>query len=117
MQKVLLLLSVTALVACGGDAPVADRTDAPATAQAQSDAYFGIPASRVKRLYVQCSICHGEHGDVSRGGAKLLKESTLSFEERVGIITYGKGTMPPNKDRLEANEIKAMAKYIETFRE
>ncbi|MGB0136622.1 MAG: c-type cytochrome [Flavobacteriales bacterium] len=117
MQKFVWLFCVVVLVACGGDAPAPAGTDAPAAAEAQSDDYYGIPASRVKRLYVPCSICHGENGDVSRGGAKLLKESTLSFEERVGIITYGKGTMPPNKDRLEANEIKALAKYIETFRE
>ena len=117
MQKLFWLFCVLALVACGGDAPAPAQPEAPAAADAQTEDFYGLSASRVKRLYVPCSICHGENGDVSRGGAKLLKESALSFEERVGIITYGKGTMPPNKDRLEANEIKALAKYIETFRE
>ena len=39
------------------------------------------------------------------------------MEERVALITYGKGTMPGQKDILNRAEIKAVAQYIERFRE
>lgn len=45
-----------------------------------------------------------------------LSTSTLSLEERVAIISYGKGTMPPQKDVLDAATIRGIATYIERFR-
>ena len=46
----------------------------------------------------------------------MLSTSTLSLEERVALITYGKGTMPAQKGSLDRAEIEAVARYIEQFR-
>ena len=46
-----------------------------------------------------------------------LSTSTMSVEERIAIITYGKGTMPPQKDILDAATIRGIAEYIERFRD
>lgn len=46
-----------------------------------------------------------------------LSISTMSVEERIAIITYGKGTMPPQKDILDAATIRGVAEYIERFRD
>ena len=45
-----------------------------------------------------------------------LQTSTLSVEERVAIIAYGKGTMPPHRDMLDMATIRGIAVYIEKFR-
>ena len=42
---------------------------------------------------------------------------SLTFSERVALITYGKGTMPGQKGILQKEEIAAIARYIELFRE
>jgi mono/diheme cytochrome c family protein len=46
-----------------------------------------------------------------------LSISTMTAEERVAIITYGKGTMPPQKEILDGAMINGLAKYIESFRD
>lgn len=105
-------------MSCGESEPatVSPSPQTSVTAQQETD-YYGFTESQVKRMFSQCSICHGKNGDASRGGAKLLKDTELTFKERVEIITNGKGTMTPYKGRLEESEIKALAKYIETFRD
>jgi len=46
-----------------------------------------------------------------------LSQSNLSLAERVALVTYGKGTMPGQKGTLNRSEIRAVAQYIERFRE
>jgi hypothetical protein len=45
-----------------------------------------------------------------------LRTSTMSVEERVAIIAYGKATMPPHRDMLDMAAIRGIAVYIEKFR-
>jgi len=47
----------------------------------------------------------------------MLSTSTLTMEERVALITYGKGTMPAQKGILDKAEIAAVSRYIERFRD
>ncbi|MDG1261440.1 MAG: cytochrome c [Flavobacteriales bacterium] len=76
-----------------------------------------ISQAEVKRIYqMKCSICHGTDGKLMIGGAPDLSISTIGLEERIALITYGKETMPPQKDILSAAEIKAVAAYVENFR-
>lgn len=46
-----------------------------------------------------------------------LSKSKMSLEDRVAIISYGKGTMPPQKGVLDAASIRGVAAYIEEFRD
>lgn len=72
----------------------------------------------IKRAYtMKCSLCHGSDGKLMASKAPDLSTSTLDFESRVALITYGKGTMPPQKGILDAATIRGIARYIETFRE
>ena len=64
-----------------------------------------------------CAICHGKDGKMQYAGAKDLSQSTMSMDERVAIIKYGKGQMTPFGDRLSDDEIRALASYVETLRE
>jgi mono/diheme cytochrome c family protein len=49
-------------------------------------------------------------------GAPDLALSTLGREAVVGLIKYGKGTMPPHKDVLTPEMIEALADHVETLK-
>lgn len=100
--------AVLALSRCGsGQETGGDGPAAPAPSEAS-----------IKRAYtMKCSLCHGADGKLMASKAPDLSTSTMDLENRVALITYGKGTMPPQKDILDAATIRGIARYIETFRE
>lgn len=49
------------------------------------------------------------------GGAPDLSISEMTIEERVAIITYGKGQMPPHNEVLSSAEIRGIATFIQSF--
>jgi len=105
--RILLLALGTVLMGCGGG----QASDAPANSGTVSDA-------QARNLYVRkCSLCHGDDGKLGASKSPDLSISTLSLEERVALITYGKGTMPGQRGILNKDEIDAVARYIERFRE
>ena len=77
-----------------------------------------IAEPEARSLYLRkCSLCHGADGKIKASKSPDLSLSTLSLEKRVALITYGKGTMPGQKEVLNRAEITAVARYIERFRE
>jgi mono/diheme cytochrome c family protein len=85
--------------------------------QTGTSQHVGSGAADAQRQYImKCAMCHGEQGEPVLLSAGDLRESTMGLEERIAIITYGKGTMPPHKDMLDAATIQGIATYIETFR-
>jgi mono/diheme cytochrome c family protein len=77
-----------------------------------------VSMAEAKRAYtMKCSLCHGSDGRLGASQAPDLALSEMSLQERIAIITYGKGVMPPQKDVLDARTIEAVARYIENFRE
>ncbi len=105
MQRLLFIFSITALLACS------------TAAEPQPVASGEVSTADAQRLYVmKCSLCHGDQGNLMVAGAPDLTASRMSLDERIAYITYGKGTMPPQKGILTADEIKAIALYIESFR-
>ena len=77
-----------------------------------------VDLNEVKRVYgFKCAICHGKDGNSVIKLAPNLTESTKSFDERVAIIKYGSESMPPQKDILDSETIKGLAKYIESLRD
>lgn len=46
----------------------------------------------------------------------MLPDSRLSVEERVLLITHGKGTMMPYKGILSKEEIRQVAEYTLTLK-
>lgn len=100
-----VVLLAVFLFACGGS------ESAPASTSAD------ISEAEAQRLYtMKCGLCHGNDGKLMLSGAPDLSTSRLELNERIALITYGKGKMPPQKDVLTADEIRGIARYIETFR-
>ncbi len=68
-------------------------------------------------LFAQkCAACHGKDGKPSAMGQKMgapdLHTVKGSEKEIAGMISSGKGKMPAYKDKLSAEQIDSLAKYI-----
>lgn len=71
----------------------------------------------VQRLYSgKCAICHGADGSMQNAGAKDLRTSLLSREDVMNRILYGYGTMPPQKDILNQEQIEALTDFAIALR-
>ena len=105
------LCLVFLLIQCGNSSD-------EATPQTAKDMGAGeVDLANASRQYtMKCSVCHGEDGAPVLASAPDLRTSTLSVEERVAIIAYGKGTMPPHRGMLDRPTIRGIAVYIEKFR-
>ena len=98
---------VLAIAGCGGAEAPTDNTGSKRPSEAS-----------INRAYtMKCSLCHGADGKLMASKAPDLSQSTMDLESRVALITYGKGTMPPQKGILDAATIRGIAEYIETFRD
>ena len=64
----------------------------------------------------KCAICHGKNGVSVMKDAPNLVTTEYNMEERVAIIMYGKGTMPPQKDVLDMPTIRGLAMYIDSLK-
>lgn len=70
-----------------------------------------------KKLFKKwCVACHGMTGDMEVNGAKDLGKSVMTLEEKVEIISNGKGLMTPFKEMMLEEEIIQVAKYTDTFK-
>lgn len=68
-----------------------------------------------KEIFEQkCTLCHGADGKLGQAGAKDLSVIQLPHAGIVEIITNGKNTMAAYKEVLSAEQIEAVASYIET---
>ena len=108
---ILSALFALAIFACGSTETNNNKSAKPATAKKVAKKVDG---KKVYKTY--CVTCHGLYGDMGASGAKNLTESTLTLDERVEIITNGKGLMTPFKDLLNAEKIKAVAEYSMTLK-
>ena len=73
--------------------------------------------NNIKQIYrYKCSICHGENGVSIVDNTPDLVSTEFTIEERVAIIVYGKGTMPPQKDVLDMPTIRGLAVYIDSLK-
>jgi cytochrome c6 len=72
----------------------------------------------------KCAMCHGADGagQTAMGKNMGLKDlgsaevQKLSDADLTGIITNGKGKMPPYGGKLSADEIAGVVKYIRTLK-
>ena len=64
-----------------------------------------------------CVQCHGVYGNSEINGAKNLQISELTREERIHIVTNGKGVMTPYKDVLKPAQIEAVVDYTQTLKQ
>jgi mono/diheme cytochrome c family protein len=105
LKPLLLAACVVATIgSCG-------NSNSNAEAIAAADAFDPI------RTYNQkCGVCHGRDGKMMASGAPDLTASKISKDEIIAIVTYGKNTMPPQKDVLTPEQISAVADHVLTLR-
>lgn len=63
-----------------------------------------------------CQTCHGADGKLGLNGAKDLSVSALSVEQRIELITNGKGVMTPFRTILTPEQIHAVAEYTQSLK-
>lgn len=101
MRKIIFIATFAGIVwSCGGGA-------APGTEQK--------PLTGEAVYKTHCAICHGKDGRKGVAGAKMIPESKLDLQERILLITRGKGSMMPYKDILSEKEIARVATYTTTL--
>lgn len=100
MRKLLILAAVAAILL-------------PGLASAEEDG---------KALYAsKCAMCHGKDGvgnAMSKGSRHMNDaefQKSMTVEDIVKVITDGKNKMPPNKDKLTAEQIQAIAAHVKTM--
>gem|GEM_PF-1235035 len=87
--------------------PAEVTEDAAVGAEADLDAGGAIFAAN-------CARCHGDDGGGTDRGKSLagIATSNPDAEHQIGIITNGKGRMPPFMDDLTPEDIDAVVNYI-----
>lgn len=70
---------------------------------------IGKEGTKIYKTY--CVNCHGINGALMTNGAKDLRFSTLSLEERILVITQGRNIMTSFSNTLTAEQIQEVAKY------
>lgn len=96
-KKALALLSFLLLVMSYGIAEMKRLPWEPKQAKVEVTAGDDLG----KAIYSQyCVSCHGEDGGLGMSGAKQLGQSTLDDNQRIAIITNGKGVMAGFNSKL-----------------
>jgi mono/diheme cytochrome c family protein len=114
----LLLATCSILSACGGgNAQPGQETKASA-----AKARAALPEADGNELGMAvykktCKLCHGLDGKLGGSGAANLSISLLSEEEAISVIQKGRGLMQAYEDLLTEEEIKAVASYIQKFKD
>ena len=101
---------IAVVFACGGEKSTNETKNAGVEnrkEQSQVD-----PLAAGKKAFKQfCVACHGIDGKLGINGAKDFAQSDLNLEERIEVITNGRGMMTPFKGALKPEQIKAVAEY------
>lgn len=112
-KSFLAVLSVIFLIAAYGLAEMnkkrPTKIEKPALPVNASDLETG------KALYASyCQACHGEDGAAGLSGAKNLRISVLTSEQKKELIRNGKGAMP-GYSQLSDAEVDLLVQYTQTF--
>ncbi len=102
MKKILIVAVIAGIIyGCGEEKKKKEVFTPPPVAS--------VDGSKVYKI--SCAVCHGEDGKLGANGAKDITVSKLTIDERVALISKGKGLMPPQENILSVAEIKAVAEY------
>lgn len=76
-----------------------------------------VPRAGGRELFQNCVLCHkydGRGGPSEGGYGADLRVTTLTREQIIHVITYGRQVrgMPPFKDLLEQSKIETLATFI-----
>jgi len=76
-----------------------------------------VPRASGRQLFQSCVLCHkydGRGGPSEGGYGADLRKTTLTREQLIHVITYGRQAkgMPPFKDLLEVSKIETLTTFI-----
>ena len=76
-----------------------------------------VPRAGGRELFQSCVLCHkydGRGGPSEGGYGADLRKTTLTREQVIHVITWGRQArgMPPFKDLLEESKIETLADFI-----
>ena len=113
MRKVLVIISLLTALAvifsCSSD----DKKNAKSTTSVKPKEKKKVDGKKIYKM--NCVICHGADGKLGINGAGDITISELTFEEKVTLITKGKGVMTPFENTLKKEQIEAVTKYTESL--
>ena len=115
-RKISVIFTVMTVFALGS-CESAEEKIAKKIASVQNAENVSLTPDGMAIFRKNCVTCHGSNGKLGLNGAKDLSISTLSMEERVGIITNGKNLMTPFAAVLSPKEIQAVAAFTLTLKE
>lgn len=114
-KSVLAILSVLLLIGSYGLAEMNKKAISKKSKPSIQESAGALEVG--KSLYsTYCVACHGDNGDAGLSGAKNLRTSALSPEEKMSIIKNGKSSMP-GFSQLSDDEVKSILLYTDTFLE
>ena len=125
MKPVAIALACIALslivISCTETAPPAANNAAPATAASPAKPVDEFAAARLN-YQKNCEGCHGENGEggLAKVNDKQIKVPSLKAEHAIKhtdeqitkMITNGEEQMPAFKEKLSAQEIAEMVKFV-----
>jgi cytochrome c6 len=106
-QLLLVSIACIAIIACGGEKEKKKEVFTPPPVAS-------VDGAQVFKL--SCAVCHGEDGKLGANGAKDITASKLTVDERIALVTKGKGLMPAQEHILTSAEIKAVVEYTTTMK-
>jgi len=115
MNKSLALVAIMFLVYAYG----ISETKSPTFKQESAANEFSntAPDALGKTIFEsKCAGCHGMDGKAGLSGAKDLTQSLKSPGQKIEIISNGKNAMMPYKNLLTADQIAAVAAYVEALK-
>lgn len=104
-RTLLLLFGIIFLAACGESK----------SAQKEIKPKKKVTRTGEEVYQTYCVVCHGADGKLMVNGAKDLSKTIISHNEKVELITNGKGMMAPHRSLLSKEEINNVANYINKF--
>jgi cytochrome c6 len=71
-----------------------------------------------KKIYrKKCRFCHGKTGGRKTRKIPALKNTKLSLNQIITVVTNGRNNMGAYKNRLTKNEILNVAAYVQTLKQ
>ena len=103
------IASIIIIIGCG-DANIHKKNSGKDRDAAQNS----IDGAKIFKT--NCELCHGHDGKLGANGSKDLTLSEMTLEERIAIITNGKGVMTAFGPILSLAEIKSVAEFTMTLK-
>lgn len=102
------LVGLLGLISCESEARIEQNPSSIANLREIAQNELG------KKIYRKnCRLCHGYDGKKMMGDASDLSESPLDLDERIAVITNGRGNMLSYRKKLSSEEIWAVANYLD----